>query len=1135
MSQKIKSKSQSKPLSLLVTVPPKTYSSANIQHDDIVKLRNYLPSASTLDIVDLFSTGLAGAKNGRMLSITGPYGSGKSTMAIFLKGLFAPSSSQEWNTAHTVLKNESVDIAKKITESRQKTNTHKHGLITCVATARREPISATILTALDDGATAYFGRYNKGSFSKASNLKKYVKNPGMTTVQEITEIISSLCKVAPVTIIIDEFGKNIEYFTTDEEQQSDLFLLQELAEMSGPGRKIPLAIITLQHMAFEEYAAGTSHARKQEWAKIQGRFDDIPFANSPNQTRQLISKTIQLDQSNSNRRIVKRWAKKRAVGLQQLGIDGGFDSDLIASCYPLDPLALEVIPELCSRYGQHERTLLSFITGGSKNTVATFIDENDWRKDHLPAMGLDVLYDYFIAGTSMIHSSSANITRLLEIETIIRDSHGLDELEIKTLKTIGILNLIGRSGYLRSSRQLIDYAIKENSKSILKRLEEKSIITYREHSDEYRIWHGTDIDIAAELDTHRKRYKNLSLTEMLKQVIDLEPVVATKHNIRYGTMRIFKRQFVTMHEIEPFSAQTHDKQEQERFVTLQEIELDDTYDGAIVYKTNNVKNISCNKPLIVVEPTNTSEIRHAAIEVIAIRDILQNNQRITSDWVARKELEERLADAEIHLDRIFDENYGRAAKWSYGKSIINDTPSAIASKVSDRAYGYTPQIYNEMINRTALSSQGSAAKRKLLEFLIANTEKHCFGIEGYGPERATYEAIFIKNELHVPTSKLDWKLQDPRKDNTLYPVWNAILSTIRTSKKRVSLVDIHQVCKMPPYGMKTGPIDIIMVAILLLYKNNIALYEHGTYFPKIGIEVIERMIKNPEHFELKYFKSTPAKKKLLQRLIKDLKINSEGSVLDVVSHLVRVVSALPPYVRQTKKIDRHSIAVRDTIATAIEPDTLLFESLPKVLGFRTFATNTDADIAKFSKILTKSTNTLQTQFQTTVLDIKELLFASTGIDDRKKLSETASVVLSSVSDQKMKVFLTAVNSDILEKDEDWINYVALSLTDTPMISWKDDDREMFENNLISVSTKFKRLASIHFAKVSKNFVKPSYQVTVTNADGTEHHNVVSLRPEQRKKINDIAIKVIKEMQKQGLVEKDIHALIAALSSKILKK
>ncbi len=1107
-----KYKARSMPLARLVTIPPKQYASTNIENDDITTLKNYLPSASTLEIIERFSAGLQGAKSGRMLSITGPYGSGKSTMAVFLNGLLAGQKNDEWNVAYKTLKNASADTARILRTARGRTDTHKKGPIRCIATARREPITATILRALDDGATRYFGKYAKRHFSMANNLRRKMrdlKHSNTPTAKEITDIISSMCQRSPIVIIIDEFGKNIEYFTTDESQQSDLFLLQELAELSGPGRKLPLSIITLQHMAFEEYAVGTSMALKQEWAKIQGRFEDIPFANSPDQTRLLISNTIELDENTTHLREIENWAKKESKQMQKLGIDSGFDSDLVASCYPLEPLALEVLPELCSRYGQHERTLLSFISDASKHTVATFIDENTWSKGSLPAMGIDILYDYFIAGTSMIHSSSANITRLMEIETIIRDSHGLSRSEIKTLKTIGILNLIGRSGYLRASRNILEYVTGTETKQILQKLEEKSIITYRKYADEYRIWHGTDIDIAAKLNMHRKRYQKSALSDMLHNVMNLEPVVAAKHSIETGTMRIFERQFASKSDMT----------------------LNESYDGVIMYNTSNHKTMEFDRPLITVDATDTSELHQAAIEVMAIRDILNDDKDVTADWVARKELEERLADSEIILDRIFDHTYGSNAKWSYlkaGKATkCTGTPSTIVSQVCNDVYNKTPRIYNEMINRTLLSPQGSAAKRNLMDYMMTRTNKPRFGIEGYGPDRAVYEAIFIKNGIHVKVKKSEWILRDP-KDETIKPVWHEMLSMLKRSKKRVSLSKIYQVCKMPPFGMKEGVIAIFVTAILLVHKNNIALYEHGTYVPYILPEIAERMVKNPDHFELKYFKSTTSKKELLAQVIKHFEINSKGSVLDVVSHLVRIVSTLPPYVKQTKKLDSNSLAVRDAVLNAIEPDTLLFESLPKALKFDSKPSR--SDIGKFAETLTNSKSALQNEFHKMIDDIKKLLFDATGIDDRKKLSKTASVMLQNVTDQKMKIFLTAVATDALERDEDWINYVALSLTDVPPMSWKDDQRDMFENNLILMSKKFKILASLQFANVSKNFIKPSYQVTVTHADGSEHHNVVSIKPAQKKKLETIANKIMKDMKKKGFKDKDVGALIALLSS-----
>ena len=42
-------------------------------------------------------------------------------------------------------------------------------------------------------------------------------------------------------------------------------------------------------MAFGDYAEGASGVQRREWVKIQGRFEDIPFVDTPAQTRSLIA------------------------------------------------------------------------------------------------------------------------------------------------------------------------------------------------------------------------------------------------------------------------------------------------------------------------------------------------------------------------------------------------------------------------------------------------------------------------------------------------------------------------------------------------------------------------------------------------------------------------------------------------------------------------------------------------------------------------------------------------------------------------------------------------------------------------------------------------------------------------------
>lgn len=1093
-----------RPLSQLVGVPPKPYPSTNVEHDELASIQGYLPGASTLEILDRFSAGIRGGRSGRMLSITGPYGSGKSTMVVFLCALATGSDSPQWKKASKILRQFSPSTYRTVYYSRRKAGTDKRGMIRCVVTARREPIIATVVRALQRGVESYLRQNKRRSFEKSNALRKAVRTvqrAGSLPTDDVIAIIESLCEMAPVMIVIDEFGKNIEHYAYEESSQGDLYLLQQLAEMSGSDRKIPLSIITLQHMAFEEYAIGASTAQRQEWAKIQGRFEDIPFANSPDQTRQLVSETISVTKNTALARSVKKWADKEAMAMNDLGFDSISDPSLIASCYPLGPLALEVLPELCSRYGQYERTLLSFITDASRHSVATFIDEGTWKAGDLPVIGLDRLYDYFIAGTAMARAGSTNVTRLMEVETIIRDSHGLGAEETKVLKTIGVLNLIGRSGYLRASSKLIDHAVGGGSRQALEKLASKSIITYREHADEYRIWHGTDIDIAARLHAGRMRYQKATIDNVLAETVRLDAVIAARHGTMNGTMRIFER----------------------RIWAKPGIHTDTSYDGAIIYTTSETAVPECSVPVVMAHSPETPSLRAAAIEVAVIREIIDGG--VGSDWVARKELEERLASAEIALDREFG-----SAQWSFtwdGKRIKNKSPGAVASHVCDKVYHMTPEIYNEMINRNVLSTQGASARRTILDHMITNTGKKEFGIEGYGPDMAIYKAIFSTHHMHTGSKKTGWRIARPRK-GTIMHMWDAMKYMVERSAGRVALTDVYGVCTAPPFGAKMGTIPIITIAMLLAHKDAIAVYEHGSYIPRITPEMAERVLKNPDNYEVKYVKNTKPRKMVIEEVLSRLGLDPGSGVLGAVSHMARTASSLTPYMKKTSNLDKGALAVRDAILSAREPDTLLFKSLPEALGFVAADNMADGDAARFSDMLTKAISVLQKGFSATLYDMQKILLDHTGVDSRADLSLAASVLLNNVTDQQMKGFLTAAAADVLEKDEDWMKYIAMSLTNVPPDNWKDEERKMFENKLAEVSETFKRLSSMNFVKARGLFSMPSYQVTITHADGREIYDIMTLEPARRMRMKAKAKRIIKDMKKNGFTKKEIGSFISML-------
>ena len=1144
-AHKIGSRREGIPLRKVVSVHSPPYASTNVEHDALVAtLRGYIPGSGTLDTVRRLGIGMRGGKRGRTISVTGPYGSGKSTMAVFLDGLAAPMASAEWKSAHATLRRADPELASSFKKTRTKLGAHKTGLIRCFVTSRREPVAATILRALHAGASKYFGKYNAKSFEGAGKLAaslRRLKHSSAPDARSIIDVVEGLCAKAPVLVVVDEFGKNIEHFASEGTQESDLFLLQELAEMSGASRKVPLFMVTLQHMAFEEYAAGTSISQRREWSKIQGRFDDILFANSPEQTRLLVTsvlkpaygyrkaaegsgkrQTRKKDDAPAHRRwrAVESWARSQARKADRMGLGGDLNRDLLLSCYPLHPLALEVLPELCSRYGQYERTLLSFLADGGPNTVARFVSENEWdgKSANLPTVGLDTLYDYFVSGSSMTRASSSNVSRLIEIETLVRDTRGLTPEEERVLKAVAVLNLVGRSGKLRASTGMIGYAIGTDPGPALKELERRSITTYRRHSAEHRIWHGTDVDIQAKLEVARRKLANASLTDMLGSVMALDPVVAAKHAIEMGTMRVFERRFS-----DPDDGAY--------------AEPSDGYDGAITYVMGRVPGAqdATVRPVIAAGAGNLKPLHKAVIEAASIRDVLAGSPEIDADWVARRELNERLAEAEASVEREFEAAF-RDSAWllsgSEGALAESSTTSAVASEACDAAYPGTPRVFNEMVNRNALSAQGATAVNRLLSAMIEHPAKNGLGIEGWGPERAMYEAVLVKTGIHCSQQLEAAGFGTP--NDMIAPLWNMMEGALRGCSGRVPVSQIYRKAKLPPFGAKDGILPVLLTAMIVSNRDSIAVYEHGTYRPAINPPLAERLAKNPAHFELKYFARTKDRDYLLAGVAAGMEIRPSGgaanaSLLDIVSELVRTVRFLPPHILNTKTLDRDATAVRDTVSTAIEPDTLLFESLPMALGFVSFmktATHRDADA--FAKRLTAGVKSLRSALNRLLADLRSSLFEATGIQNRRDLAKASSAILDNVEDQQMKVFLTAVSNDALEDDNDWANYVALSLTKIPPAEWSDEQRSMFYNNLRDACGRFARLASVRFVDVSDSFAKPSHQITVTNADGSEHRSIVSLRPEQKTRVERVAARAIIELKKAGLTSNDVDALIAAL-------
>ena len=512
--------------------------SINVERDQNSKaIDSWIPVGRAIDAISRIARSLNDDDLETAFSITGPYGSGKSSLAVILDALCSSSSDANYLAANSLLSDISSEVAGQIEKAHISADAHERGFIRAVITAQREPTAVTVLRGLLRGAENYGDPVKgKSDYKKAiATIKKMLteyespseKRPDAGRIKQLT---AELATAAPVLLLIDEFGKNLEAFA-DSHSDADLYLLQELAEATRGGDRIPLVLVTLQHMAFDEYAAGSKAGQRREWAKIQGRFEDIPFVDSAAQTRSLITAAFE-SPSEKILPTLTKWAKTQAAQMSELGLKDLAQEEELSSCWPLHPIAYAILPELCERYGQNERTLFSFLASREPGSVSTFLSDIDWNQEsELPVVRLERIYDYFLESASNLVGVSDAASRWVEIDTRIRDAHGLNEASRKVLKSIGLLNLVSLGGSIRASEQLLKMICADGEKGTkteqdvsarLKDLEELGLITYRDYADEYRIWRGSDFDLKAAI------FPKIIATLLLK---DLSQLTLLNHQL----------------------------------------------------------------------------------------------------------------------------------------------------------------------------------------------------------------------------------------------------------------------------------------------------------------------------------------------------------------------------------------------------------------------------------------------------------------------------------------------------------------------------------------------------------------------------------------------------------------------------
>lgn len=1151
------------PLSDIFHVQGRFRRSVHLERDFYTEnvLDGYVLTATAREMLSRIISTLENEATSKAWTLTGPYGSGKSAFALYTAKLLGNSDASPTRKALEILKRGDISLYERFISTNGNEKRTPPGFCPVLISGERAPLTLALLRGLERGLTAANGvQLPISLLQELNNLLEKTENDTLPTASEVTRLFEiathEICDSgsAGLLLVIDELGKFLEY-AIQHPTQGDTFVLQSLAELADRSKQTPLFLITILHQAFEVYAQRTAQSQREEWEKVQGRFEDVAFAESTEQVLRLVGAALE---KSSEIVCKENFDTVNELGLKPRQLDEHEFTQLLKDCLPLHPTVALLIGPLFRRFAQNERSLFAFLSSNEPNGLQDFLANRHYDGSSLPMFSLADLYDYLDTTQGNKLYTSSNSKKWIEIETAITQLPDPSDMMVKLIKTIGLLSIVSEPiPNLKASEQLLRYALDDNTaefatefEDALTTLKNRSIVIYRTYNGTYALWEGSDIDIetklreaAAHVDT------KAALATDLSRYMQTRPLVARRHLYETGTLRYFTVRYTNF---ENFDADLTEPLNDADGLILYALPANEHEVTQLIEKASNIY-IEDRKKVLIAIPHSIGFLDDAALHLVSLHWIADNTPELEGDAVARRELSMQRKQAERYmsyqLTTIFNGDSGDACIWyCNGETVdINSqrVRNAHLSKICDTVFHKTPLIRNELINRRKISGAATNARRKLIQAMLENSTQRNLNIKGYPPEMSIYRSLLWSPGIHRQVSDI-WGFHPPNADdkNRIGHTWKAIEKFLTAcERKRQPIEKLYQNLMESPYGVRSGPLPILLCAAILHYKTEIALYENGSFVADISTPVFERLLKAPEQFELKRFRLAGIRADLFARFLKMLNQPMETEnpdLLTIVTPLMRFIAQLPKYTQTTQTLSDAAKNLRDVVQKANEPDELLFRQLPEAFGFPSFGTEeTDSKvISDFFNTLQDALSELGSTYEQLLNSLERMLadaftLESTAEELRAELAARAEPLLEVTIETQLKGFLIHLYSEGHDSTG-WIESIGTFLAKKPPASWIDTDKAQFEINLSQLARKFRHFEAVSFEKLQHvESEGETIRIGITTPHEHEQERVVNI-PENADEIEQAITQVFDKLDVDKNPEFRL-AILARISKKLMQE
>ncbi|MFC4263026.1 hypothetical protein ACFOWM_09065 [Ferruginibacter yonginensis] len=939
-------------------------------------------------------------------------------------------------------------------------------------------------------------------------------------------------------LVIDEFGKFLEY-ASQNEPEKELYFIQQLAEFAN-NPDINIVLFTTVHQNFDAYALSLSQAQKQEWTKVKGRFREITFNEPVEQLLFLASEHLNKKPSanKSSKEITK--SIDLLIKSKAFTVNEDYINDVAEKLFPLDAISAYVLTLSLQKYGQNERSLFSFL----ESTDHTGLFQHSQSKEGFYTIA-DV-YEYLIFNYYSFLNSRYNpdFAAWKSIKTALEKVEASFEINViaytKIIKAIGLLNIASQAGAILDKTFLVSYAEKciglKNASGLIEDLEKKKIILYRNYSKRFVLFEGTDLDIQMALFEAGNKVEDVTdIATLLSKSYNVPPVVAKKIMYETGTPRLFE------YKISAHPTNDIPVGEIDGFINL-------IFNEKNI--TNEIKEHSRNneEAVLYCYYKNSKSIKDLLFEIEKTKKVIDENR---DDKVVVRELNSVIKHQQNLLTyKILNNFSGTKSEviWFFkgeqinihNKKMFNSRLSAICKIV----YNNAPIFNNELVNKHKISPSIHTAKRNYFKALVANWDKPQLGFaaDKFPPEKTIYLSLLENNNINLYADEIteDYKPNNKNKFDELWKLSMEFLDSAKTSRR--TLAEFVETLSQKPFKLKQGLIDFWLPTFLFIKRDDIALFGEGGYIPFITDEVLDLVVKEPKDFEIKTFAIEGVKLNIFNSYRLFLNQNSKNKLsntnfIETIKPFLTFYRELPEYSKNTKRLSKEAIEIRKAIASSKDPEKTFFEDFPMALGYSI------NDIQDSSKSLQQYTLKLQDAIRNIrtcydeLVNRMELFIQSDIVGEtipfeayKESLQGRYKKLRRHLLLPQQRIFVQRIDSQIEDKKA-WLNSLTQALINTTLDKIKDEEEILVYDKFKSMIVELDSLTTLSKTDFKED-KEDVFDLQINSFFDGINKKIIRLPKSKKEEVNLIQVELKKKLSKDNSLN---IAALTNLLKEMLKK